>query len=201
MSLGDHCTTHIPSISLELHLLFGISDALDHIEHTDYTAMSEKDEHDHPSAPSESTSDTSSEADDPASRTPSLSRGVAESIKSDRRSKSDINGTGLDRVHSARYPDDNAVYHSHEDDGPDLTDDSSLEAAKVDTIQEVRGGMVNERDVDLERGQQPASELEKMRTLRSTKSRHGGKLVSCEHVDYCPSLILTSGIGNMGRTR
>lgn len=162
--------------------------------------MSEKDEHDHRSALSESTSDTSSETDDPASRTPSLSRGVAESIKSGR-SKSDIDDAVLDRVHSARYPDDNTVYHSHEDDGPDLTDDSSLEAAKVDTIQEVRGGIANERDVDLERGQQPASELEKTRTLRSTKSRHGGKLVSRERIDYCPSLILTSGIGNLGRTR
>ena len=162
--------------------------------------MSEKDDHDHRSAPSESASDTSSETDDPASRIPSLSRGGAESIKSERKFKQDINGAGLDLVHSARYPDDNAVYHSHEDDGPDLTDDSSMEAAEVDTIQEVRGGIVNERDVDLERGQQPASELEKTRTLRSTKSRHGGKLVSRESIDYCPSLILTSGIGNMGRT-
>jgi len=162
--------------------------------------MSEKDEHDHRSMPSESASNTSSETDDPASRIPSLCRGTAESIKSERKSKQDIKGAALDRVHSARYPDDNTVYHSHEDDGPDLTDDSSMEAAEVDTIQEVRGGIVNERDVDLERGQQPASELEKTRTLRSTKSRHGGKLVSRERTDYCPSLILTSGIGNMGRT-
>lgn len=153
-------------------------DSLDRIDYTGYTAMSEKDEHDHRSARSESTSDTSSDTDDPASRTPSLSRGIAESVKSNRRSKSNIDEADLDRVHSARYPDDNTVYHSHEDDGPDMTDDSSLEAAKVDTIQEVRGGIVSERDVDLERGQQSASELEKMKTLRSTKSRHGGKLVS-----------------------
>lgn len=163
--------------------------------------MSEKDEYGHRSGPSESTSDISSETDDPASRTPSLSRGVAESIKSERKFKQDHDGPqGLDRVHSARYPDDNTVYHSHEDDDPDLTDDSSLEAAKVDTIQEVRGGIVNERDVDLERGQQLVPELEKTRTLRSTKSRHGGKLVSRALLDYGPSLILTSGIGNMGRT-
>lgn len=85
----------------------------------------------------------------------------------------------MDRVHSAKYPDDSAVYHTHEDDDLNMTDECSLEAAKVDTIQEVRGGIVNERDVDLERGQQEAtSELEKMKTLKSTKSRHGGKLVS-----------------------
>jgi hypothetical protein len=105
---------------------------------------------------------------------------MAESVKSRRTSKSNLDDVDLDRVHSARYPDDITVYHSHEDDDNDTTDDSSLEAAKVDTIQEVRGGIVNERDVDLERGEQSASDLEKTRTLRSTKSRHGGKLVSSD---------------------
>lgn len=152
----------------------------DRIDYVDYTAMSEKDDHDHRSTRSHSTSDGSSDTNDPASRTPSLARGVAESVKSKRMSKSSPDEADLDRVHSARYPDDNAVYHSHEEDDHDMTDDSSLEAAKVDTIQEVRGGIVNERDVDLERGQQPASELEQTRTLKSTKSRHGGKLVSSD---------------------
>ncbi|KAJ5886155.1 Efflux pump vrtL [Penicillium subrubescens] len=145
--------------------------------------MSEKDDYDHRSTRSHSTSDGSSDTNDPASRTPSLSRGIAESVKSRQMSKSNPDEADLDRVHSARYPDDNAVYHSHEDDDHDMTDDSSLEAAKVDTIQEVRGGIVNERDVDLERGQQPASELEQTRTLKSTKSRHGGKLVTWDGPD------------------
>ncbi|GLI74821.1 hypothetical protein PoHVEF18_003069 [Penicillium ochrochloron] len=145
--------------------------------------MSEKDDHDHRSTRSHSTSDGSSDTNDPASRTPSLARGIAESVKSKRMSKSNPDDADLDRVHSARYPDDIAVYHSHEEDDHDMTDDSSLEAAKVDTIQEVRGGIVNERDVDLERGQQPPSELEQTRTLKSTKSRHGGKLVTWDGPD------------------
>lgn len=115
-------------------------------------------------------------------------------------SKSNPDEADLDRIHSARYPDDNAVYHSHEDDDHDMTDDSSLEAAKVDTIQEVRGGIVNERDVDLERAQQPASELEQTRTLRSTKSRHGGKLVSPSLLEPSAFDILTSSSGDMGWT-
>ncbi|KAJ5378024.1 Efflux pump vrtL [Penicillium cataractarum] len=146
--------------------------------------MSENDEHDHRSTRSHPTSDTSSDTEDPASRTPSLSRGIAESVKSRRMSKSNPKDADLDRIHSAKYPDDNAVYHSHDDDDLDMTDESSLEAAKVDTIQEVRGGIVNERDVDLERGQQEeSSELEKMKTLKSTKSRHGGKLVTWDGPD------------------
>ncbi|KAF3401926.1 Efflux pump vrtL [Penicillium rolfsii] len=145
--------------------------------------MSEKDDCDHRSTRSHSTSDGSSDTSDPASRTPSLPRGTAESVKSKRMSRSNSDAVDLDRVHSAKYLDDHAVYHSHEDDDDDMTDESSLEAAKVDTIQEVRGGIVNERDVDLERGQQPASELEQTRTLKSTKSRHGGKLVTWDGPD------------------
>ena len=78
----------------------------------------------------------------------------------------------VDRIHSGRHINDQSVYHS--DEGND--DDVSFEGRDTDTIQEVRNGIVNERDIDLEKSQNP--ELEKIRTAKSNKSRNDPKLVS-----------------------
>jgi hypothetical protein len=69
---------------------------------------------------------------------------------------------------------DQSVYHS---DGSN-DDESTLEAEeRSDTIQEVRNGVVNERDLDLEKGDAQQPELEKSRTEKSNRSRHDPKLV------------------------
>lgn len=57
------------------------------------------------------------------------------------------------------------------------SDEESLGAVKVETIQEVRNGIVNERDVDLEKGSQDSPEIQKSKSARSTRSRQDAKLV------------------------
>ncbi|KAJ5469346.1 Efflux pump vrtL [Penicillium diatomitis] len=141
-----------------------------------------------PHATSTSTSDeTSSTTSDHASRGPSSSERRSASRRSSRSQSQRPEAT---RVHSAAYLDDHALYHSHEDSdhreeaaNDEEEDGSSLDATKIETVEEVRGGIVNERDVDLEKSQAPVEDLEQSRTLRSTKSRHGGKLVTWDGPD------------------
>jgi multidrug resistance protein len=121
------------------------------------------------------------------SRSPSISdsdsakhtQGIAESIKSRLRSSSvTAIAPHLDRVHSAKHLNDSSVYHSDHDinsDGGDGSDESYME--KTETVQEMRGGIVNERDIDLERNQQPQEELKKSKSARSARSRENSKTV------------------------
>ncbi|PYI03436.1 MFS general substrate transporter [Aspergillus sclerotiicarbonarius CBS 121057] len=88
------------------------------------------------------------------------------------RSQSRHSTTQVDRVHSGRHLDDHSVYHS--DHEVDLDSSSEDQEEKDEPVFEVRGGVVNERDRDLEAA---ASGLEKSRTARSDKSRTDPKLV------------------------
>lgn len=90
------------------------------------------------------------------------------------RSLSNPNQPHLDRVHSAKHLDDQSVYHS---DNATASDEDSLDVERTETIKEVRGGIANERDVDLEKGRQGSAGLEKSKSTRSTRSRQESKLV------------------------
>lgn len=79
--------------------------------------------------------------------------------------------TQVDRIYSGRHINDQSVYHSDENN-----DDEGSSIRNTETIQEVRNGVVNERDLDLEKSQNP--ELEKTRTAKSNKSHRDPKLVS-----------------------
>ncbi|KAJ5151681.1 hypothetical protein N7492_009976 [Penicillium capsulatum] len=114
---------------------------------------------------------SSSSSDSGASRARSNSRGYTGSIKSRLRSRSNASAP-LDRVYSAKYPDDNAVYH----DAPSESSDSPTQTS---AIQEVRGGVVNERDVDLEKGQ----DLGRSKSARSNKSWPDATLVTWDGPD------------------
>lgn len=95
-------------------------------------------------------------------------------------------------MHSGRHLDDHSVYHSdHEED----LDSSSEDREENDEpVLEVRGGVVNERDRDLETA---ASGLEKSRTARSDKSRADPKLV-CR---FPVIAISANWLGQMERPR
>ncbi|KAK4871168.1 hypothetical protein LT330_000405 [Penicillium expansum] len=84
--------------------------------------------------------------------------------------------TQVDRVYSGRHLNDQSVYHS--DDGSYHGESSIENEQKPDTIQEVRNGIVNERDLDLEKAVAAQPELEKSRTAKSSRSRHDPKLVN-----------------------
>ncbi|OOF93534.1 hypothetical protein ASPCADRAFT_209487 [Aspergillus carbonarius ITEM 5010] len=116
---------------------------------------------------SRSTSFSSSDDDSSARRPYRLG-----TLRTRTRSRSRHSTTRVDRVHSGRHLDDHSVYHSdHEED----LDSSSEDREENDEpVLEVRGGVVNERDRDLETA---ASGLEKSRTARSDKSRADPKLV------------------------
>lgn len=94
---------------------------------------------------------------------------VSRSIRTRSRSRSIRSTRQIDRIYSGRHIDDQSVYHSGEDDY-DGAQDSDAHAERVESGLEVRGGIVNERDYDLERNAQPA-DLEKSRTARSERSR------------------------------
>ncbi|KAJ5351251.1 hypothetical protein N7452_000225 [Penicillium brevicompactum] len=84
----------------------------------------------------------------------------------------------VDRVHSGRHINDQSIYHSDESND----EEESIEGGDTsDTIQEVRNGIANERDLDLEKSRQP--ELEKTRTAKSNQSRHDPKLVTWDGDD------------------
>lgn len=102
----------------------------------------------------------------------------------------------VDRVHSGRHINDQSVYHSDESDD----DEASFEGGNTpDTTQEVRNGIVNERDLDLEKSQQP--QLEKTRTAKSNRSRHDSKLVSFHHYRRHELEIVINGNRSHGMVR
>ncbi|OQD73704.1 hypothetical protein PENDEC_c014G02379 [Penicillium decumbens] len=111
-------------------------------------------------------------------------QGIAGSAKSRLKSLSSTTETAphLDHIHSARHLDDQSVYISDNNvisDDDEVSDESYLE--KTETVQEVRDGVVNERDVDLERNQQ--EELKKSKSARSARSRLDSKLVDWDGPD------------------
>lgn len=84
-------------------------------------------------------------------------------------------------MYSGRHLDDQSVYHS-DDDVPEANAvDPSAEnddGKQGTPVLEVRGGIPNERDTDLEGATRDQSALEKSRTARSDRSRRDPKLVS-----------------------
>lgn len=129
---------------------------------------------------SRSTSLSSSSSESRASRPQYRSQSRTGSRSRSRSIRSTPHGEKI--LYSGRHLDDQSVYHSdgHTHCDSDLSDSdlSSLNGA----VLEVRGGIVNERDVDLEAGaQQPTAELEKSRTGRSDRSRQDPTLVRRIH--------------------
>lgn len=122
-----------------------------------------------------SSSLSSSSSESRVSRTAyrSQSCGTAKTRSRSRSVRSTPHG---DRVlYSGRHLDDQSVYHSDDDAKGD--DDVDSDLSGDGPVLEVRGGIVNERDVDLEANQQPTSELEKSKTGRSDRSRQDRTLV------------------------
>lgn len=83
----------------------------------------------------------------------------------------------MDRVYSGRHLNDQSVYHS--DDESNFDEPSVENEQEPDDIQEVRNGIVNERNLDLEKADIEEPELEKSRTTKSNRSYHDPKLVGC----------------------
>ncbi|KKK14522.1 MFS multidrug transporter, partial [Aspergillus ochraceoroseus] len=112
----------------------------------------------------------------------SLSSSDSDSTLSDPRSAQ------IHQIYSGRHLDDHSVYHSDcadDNDADGLADDvdrSSLKNSvekEVEPVLEVRGGIVNERDLDLEANtRQGTSGLENTRTAQSTRSWADRKLVT-----------------------
>lgn len=127
---------------------------------------------------SRSPSLTDSTSEEQVSRTESRPQGFTESIKSRLRSASNTTVPPLDRVYSAKHLDDQSVYHSNHAINSDIEQSDSASSETAGPIEEVRGGIVNERDVDLEKGKQPEAELEKSKSARSKGSRRDSKVVN-----------------------
>lgn len=127
---------------------------------------------------SRSPSLTDSTSEEQVSRTESRPQGFTESIKSRLRSASNTTVPPLDRVYSAKHLDDQSVYHSNHAINSDIEQSDSASSETAGPIEEVRGGIVNERDVDLEKGKQPEAELEKSKSARSKGSRQDSKVVN-----------------------
>ncbi|KAJ5118393.1 hypothetical protein N7526_010030 [Penicillium atrosanguineum] len=112
-------------------------------------------------------------------------QGVAGSMASRQRSSS-VTATAphLDRVHSAKHLDDNSTYHSdHNIDSDEGGDSGESYTEKTETVQEIRNGIVNERDVDLERNQMELKKSKSARSARSARSRLDSKLVDWDGPD------------------
>ena len=142
----------------------------------------------------QSASISSTDSEFQASRTQSRPQSLAGSLRTRLRSLSNSGMTQVDRVHSGRHLNDQSVYHS--DDGLDGSDyyEASVENEHMpDIIQEVRNGILNERDLDLERADAAQPELEKSRTARSNRSRHDPKLVGCSMFLYLHSILSCTG--------
>jgi hypothetical protein len=142
---------------------------------------------------STSISSTDSESRTSRSRMESRPQSLTGSLKARLRSLSNPGMDQVDRIHSGRHFNDQSVYHS---DGSNDDDPSYENTQHSDTIQEVRNGIVNERDVDLEKANSQNPELEKSRTAKSNRSRHDPKLVSYPGLSKL-GLMLTSA-GYMG---
>ncbi|PYI25796.1 MFS general substrate transporter [Aspergillus indologenus CBS 114.80] len=119
-----------------------------------------------PAAPSESSRSTRSRSSSSSSSTePGTQSQRPYRLGSFRRSSSRHSTAQIDRVHSGKHLDDQSVYHSDHALETDSDEDGEKSA---EPVVEVRGGIVNERDRDLEAaGPPPAPALEKSKTARS----------------------------------
>lgn len=142
------------------------------------------------STKSQSASISSTDSEFQASRTQSRSQSLAGSLRTRLRSLSNPGMAEVDRVYSGRHLNDQSVYHS--DDGSNYGEPFVENKQKPDTIQEVRNGIVNERDLDLEKADATQPELEKSRTAKSTRSRHDPKLVGCSMFPNLHSVLSQS---------
>ncbi|KAL3477168.1 MFS general substrate transporter [Aspergillus californicus] len=102
---------------------------------------------------------SSSDSDSLHSETRSR-RGSASTARA--RSSSRRGSADISRIYSGRHLDDHSVYH-----GDDDAESMSKKDENADTALEVRNGMVNERDLDLEANRREPSDLEKSQTPRS----------------------------------
>lgn len=145
---------------------------------------------------SRSTSISSTDSEFQASRTRSRSQSLAGSLRTRLRSLSNSGMTQVDRIYSGKHLNDQSVYHS--DDGSNCGESGIENDQKPDTVQEVRNGITNERDLDLEKADAAQPDLEKSRTAKSNQSRHDPKLVGCSRF---PNLHwVLNCIGKMGRS-
>lgn len=142
-----------------------------------------KDDLDSQSGRSRSPSLTDSNSEDQVSRTESQPQAFTESIKSRIRSASGTAAPRLDRVYSAKHLDDQSVYHSDDAINSEVEPSENTLAETAGPIEEVRGGIINERDVDLEKGDQPEAGLEKSKSARSNRSRRDSKVVNWDGPD------------------
>jgi len=86
------------------------------------------------------------------------------------RSNSRTRSSEITRIYSGVYLDDHSIYHGDDDNeaSADHATPRRNNENDLDVALEVRNGIVNERDLDLEANRQsPAAEIEKTRTARS----------------------------------
>ena len=145
---------------------------------------------------SQPTSISSTDSEFQASRTQSRPRSLAGSLRTKLRSLSNSGTTQVDQVFSGQHLNDQSVYHS--DNGSNYDEPSVENEQEPDVIQEVRNGIVNERDLDLEKARTAEPELEKSKTTKSNHSRHDPKLVCCSMFPHLHSVL--SRTGKMGWT-
>lgn len=117
--------------------------------------------------PSRSSTDSDSVDSKPRARQGSTSTSQRE------RSSSRPRSSEITRIYSGVYLDDHSVYHGDDDNEASADRDSSRgnNEKDLDVALEVRNGIVNERDLDLEANRQgPTAEIEKTRTARSEQA-------------------------------
>jgi hypothetical protein len=117
--------------------------------------------------PSRSSTDSDSVDSKPRARQGSTSTSQRE------RSSSRPRSSEITRIYSGVYLDDHSVYHGDDDNESSADRDSSRgnNEKDLDVALEVRNGIVNERDLDLEANRQgQTAEIEKTRTARSEQA-------------------------------
>ena len=99
-----------------------------------------------------------------------------------RATSSAAQGAPLERCYSGRYIDDQATYHDHHFEQDDSDTDDTIEE-RDEPAAEVRDGIMDERDKDLE------APLEKTTTSKSARSRKNPNIVCprsvCLELDMC----------------
>ncbi|CEL01853.1 Putative MFS multidrug transporter [Aspergillus calidoustus] len=123
--------------------------------------------HEHEHAPEvarpESLSSLSTDSDSTHSGRRSRFGSIASSLRA--RSSSRPRSTEIRRIYSGRHLDDHSVYHG-EDDSIGMSQDN-VDEEDVNAALEVRDGIVNERDLDLEANRAGPTDLEKSQTAGS----------------------------------
>ncbi|OJK02114.1 hypothetical protein ASPACDRAFT_24706 [Aspergillus aculeatus ATCC 16872] len=129
-----------------------------------------------PAAPSESSRSTRSRSSSSSSSTePGTQPQRPYRLGSFRRSSSRHSTAQIDRVHSGKHLDDQSVYHSDHALETDPDEDGEKSA---EPVVEVRGGIVNERDRDLEAAGPPAAAAAALEKSRTARSENDPKLVT-----------------------